>query len=446
MAHLLRTVGGELYFIGGPSSRFTPTLYRTDGTAAGTVAIRENVSYGGDYRNLLYSLEAGGALFLSDGDSLWRSDGTKAGTIPVGGVGSQSPYAQASQPAVALTGGVLFSSKLNNDGRELRFAAAIAPAAPDGLTATVPGGVQLTWADHASNESGFAVERSATPGFATVNAGFFVAADVTSFYDPTGTADFFYRVRAVNAAGSSAFSAAVQPIDTFPPSVTLGTFDYQKSQRVTLRFNENVAEVIASAVVTVESVPAGAVSQRLTYVGFDAATNTATFAMPSRLPDGNYRATLSTTGMHDRAGNSMASPFSLEFFVLYGDADHDRTVGQSDFNLLASHFGKKNQTFATGDFDYDGVVGPADFNLLASRFGTTLACTAAAGRGVEHVNAYQIEAGCSEPARFPYPSAQDVKSRICLQDHGLKRLCWTSKRFPFDFTKRSTIVCASWAA
>jgi hypothetical protein len=58
--------------------------------------------------------------------------------------------------------------------------------------------------------------------------------------------------------------------------------------------------------------------------------------------------------------------------VLAGDADHDRTVGPSDFNLLASNFGKTGKTWSTGDFDYDGVVGPADFNLLASNFGKTL--------------------------------------------------------------------------
>ena len=60
---------------------------------------------------------------------------------------------------------------------------------------------------------------------------------------------------------------------------------------------------------------------------------------------------------------------TLDFFILAGDADGDRTVGPGDFNVLASHFGQTGQSLKAGDFDGDGTVGPEDFNLLASRFG-----------------------------------------------------------------------------
>jgi hypothetical protein len=69
-----------------------------------------------------------------------------------------------------------------------------------------------------------------------------------------------------------------------------------------------------------------------------------------------------------RTGNEVDSVNQL----LNGDADFDGQVGPGDFNLLASHFGQTNQTWATGDFDYDGTTGPGDFNLLASRFGSAL--------------------------------------------------------------------------
>lgn len=52
----------------------------------------------------------------------------------------------------------------------------------------------------------------------------------------------------------------------------------------------------------------------------------------------------------------------------YGDANLDGAVGQADFGLLASNFGRPGR-WATGDFNGDDVVGQADFGLLASNFG-----------------------------------------------------------------------------
>ena len=78
------------------------------------------------------------------------------------------------------------------------------------------------------------------------------------------------------------------------------------------------------------------------------------------------------------SGNGSAAKTYLNLFILVGDANHDRTVGPADFNVLASHFGQSGQSWATGDFDGDGTVGAGDFNLLASRFGTTLVTPAAA--------------------------------------------------------------------
>ncbi len=70
----------------------------------------------------------------------------------------------------------------------------------------------------------------------------------------------------------------------------------------------------------------------------------------------------------DHAFDSHAS-YQLVVRTLDGDADLDGTVGPSDFNLLASHFGMTGQSWSTGDFDFDGAVGPSDFNLLATNFG-----------------------------------------------------------------------------
>src|SRR5262249_31200157 len=83
-----------------------------------------------------------------------------------------------------------------------------APAAPTGLTAGAVSlsQVNLSWADNASNETGFVVERS--PDGATFDRVGTGAADATSYSD-TGLAAnvrYFYRVRATNAVGNSAYS------------------------------------------------------------------------------------------------------------------------------------------------------------------------------------------------------------------------------------------------
>ncbi|HXJ58925.1 MAG TPA: fibronectin type III domain-containing protein [Verrucomicrobiae bacterium] len=82
-----------------------------------------------------------------------------------------------------------------------------APVAPSGLVATsAPGDpVQLRWQDNSSNETGFSIERS-TDGttFAPIQS---VGANVTSAVDNPNARDrYYYRVRAYNAFGSSAYS------------------------------------------------------------------------------------------------------------------------------------------------------------------------------------------------------------------------------------------------
>jgi hypothetical protein len=95
-------------------------------------------------------------------------------------------------------------------GRTL-FAAYDEPGAPSALyAAPTKTNVTLGWTDNATNESGFIVERSlsATSGFAQIaNTG----ANGNSFVDTSVTRKktYFYRVKAVNAQGASAFSSVV---------------------------------------------------------------------------------------------------------------------------------------------------------------------------------------------------------------------------------------------
>jgi hypothetical protein len=91
--------------------------------------------------------------------------------------------------------------------------ASVKPSAPTNLSATVLSGTQirLNWTDNSTNEDGFRIHRS-TDGvnFSEINK---AGTNATSFTDSglTGRTTYYYRVRAYNAAGSSAYTNTVSP-------------------------------------------------------------------------------------------------------------------------------------------------------------------------------------------------------------------------------------------
>jgi hypothetical protein len=82
------------------------------------------------------------------------------------------------------------------------------PAAPTNLNATAAAcdQIDLTWTDNADNESGFKIERS--PNGSTFSQIDTVGANVTGYSDTTAAENttYWYRVRAYNTAGDSAYS------------------------------------------------------------------------------------------------------------------------------------------------------------------------------------------------------------------------------------------------
>ncbi|MBI5653246.1 MAG: multicopper oxidase domain-containing protein [Chloroflexi bacterium] len=121
--------------------------------------------------------------------------------------------------------------------------------APTNLVATALTGlrVQLTWRDNATNETGFAIERSD-------NGGAFVQVATAPSRQGTGNvtfnntnltagATYAYRVRAVNATGGSLYSntatVTVPPIPAAPSNFTVTAVPNGGTARVTLTWTDN---------------------------------------------------------------------------------------------------------------------------------------------------------------------------------------------------------------
>ncbi|MBN1674984.1 MAG: fibronectin type III domain-containing protein [Kiritimatiellae bacterium] len=109
------------------------------------------------------------------------------------------------------------------------------PAAPTGFTAAAVSSteVQLTWTDNADNEDEYRVYRSLTGEDGTWTRIATLAANATALPDSglhPATA-YYYRVRALNAAGASAFTPTVSlqtPEDETPIVPTGGAWRYAK--------------------------------------------------------------------------------------------------------------------------------------------------------------------------------------------------------------------------
>jgi PKD repeat protein len=133
------------------------------------------------------------------------------------------------------------------------------PSAPDSLAATAVSSSQitLTWADRSDDESGFAIGRS-TDGLTwptTITTG----ANAGSYTDtglPAKTT-FYYRVRAVNAAGSSAYSNVSSATTQAAPAIQVGDLEGTRSvtkkswtAKVTILVHDAADRPVAGAVVS----------------------------------------------------------------------------------------------------------------------------------------------------------------------------------------------------
>ncbi|HWP41111.1 MAG TPA: Ig-like domain-containing protein, partial [Tepidisphaeraceae bacterium] len=186
--------------------------------------------------------------------------------------------------------------------------------------------------------------------------------------------------------------------DTTAPAVQSSAHQYETSPNtLALRFSEDVSTSLSISDLTVELL--GTPNQAIAPTGYsyEPASNTATFVLPAGLADGNYRATLAGSGVTDPAGNPLAEDHLLDFFVLAGDANHDRTVNSRDLYALAANWMQSGRTFSQGNFNYDGIVNVADQEILIQNWQMKLAPPGAAS---------PLPSQISSPFARPAPSGR----------------------------------------
>src|SRR4029079_2355173 len=115
--YYLTNVGGVLYFSASLDGVASNSLWRSDGTEAGTVMLREfNSVQAGPF---MITNVGGTVFFVADhgvhGDELWKSNGTAASTVLVKDIVPGS-YPSYSQHLTNVNGKLLFSA---NSGRNI---------------------------------------------------------------------------------------------------------------------------------------------------------------------------------------------------------------------------------------------------------------------------------------------------------------------------------------
>jgi subtilisin family serine protease len=187
---------------GGGSGNTPPTVSITAPADGTTVPLGTPVTF------------TGSATDQQDGDLTsqlaWTSN--LQGPIGSGGSFTRSDLVAGTH---SITASVVDSGGLSGGHSITLIVQAPAPPAIPGtpiVTDLGGGSVRIQWADNSNNEDGFDIQREHRVGNnwkeTTIVAS--VGANVTSYVDHPGSGRWRYRVRAFNAAGSSAWTAWVQ--------------------------------------------------------------------------------------------------------------------------------------------------------------------------------------------------------------------------------------------
>jgi hypothetical protein len=203
-------------------------------SSAGCTPTATPLAVGSAYRIAVHQRRGdgiGNALveaFFAQGDNPFPQDGSgNAVAFTSQSVPPADPGYWQTQATSFRFGGTLSTTPLDAvfddvdlDSAFLPSLPPVPPAAPSGLAATSPrlSEVDLSWADNAGNETSYVLQRSTSSSFDTVTS-FALAANTTTYADTSVTqaTTYYYRVKAANAAGDSAYSNTATATTGSPP-------------------------------------------------------------------------------------------------------------------------------------------------------------------------------------------------------------------------------------
>jgi ELWxxDGT repeat protein len=387
-------VGDRAYFFVRANDGIPGTyLWHTDGTETNTRRIGRRVSLEtNDTGQKMSPIALGDQLIFRGQDNEngwepWTSDGTESGTQIIKdinpGIADGIPYPGPGL-FIQLGNELLFNALAPVHGEELW--------STDGTPFYTRLVRDMTPADHTlPNKFGLVGDQV---WFNTLDRGIALSdgtASGTVFLDhrdsmPVGT-PIGLRGAPI-ARGDEVFMLTTQglykaaAVDNRPPVVNaITTYHTSVPLRTVVFFSEDIRDSLSFEEVVVKNVATGArvelTPQDIVWDPTLGKTVSISFnSYFPNLPDGNYRLSIPAGAVQDIWGNTSQADWSIDFFALEADFNHDRWIDDRDFSTLAANF-NKNAGYASGDINRSGNVDIADFAIFAPRFNSYLAPPAA---------------------------------------------------------------------
>jgi hypothetical protein len=167
---------------------------------------------------LQYRIGAGSFQDINNSLNLSTTSNTNFGAIDLSGIGNLQNVSPATVVTFRLVGfggttGALYVSNgvLGDDLAVTGTVTLLPPTAPSNIAiggGSTPNSIILNWTDNSTTEASFTIERATTAGGPWTELSNTIPANTTTYTDntPAGVA-YFYRVKAVNTAGSSAYAS-----------------------------------------------------------------------------------------------------------------------------------------------------------------------------------------------------------------------------------------------
>jgi hypothetical protein len=128
--------------------------------------------------------------------------------------------------------------------------------------------------------------------------------------------------------------------EILPLTVLSSNFNFLIGPRsLRFAFSHDVSASLGVEDLVVEQLGVGVVAG-VTFGAYEPLSDTATFVLPSVLPDADYRVRLLSSGVTDSFSRMLGSDYTLDFFVLAGDANRDRKVDVGDLGQRPPHAGR----------------------------------------------------------------------------------------------------------